>query len=94
MKCPNCGAAKLVHDTRDLPYTYKGESTILPQVTGDFCPACDESILDASESRRTIELMPSAGRSMHRLSIRTSLPACARSSTSTNAKLARSSVVA
>ena len=57
MKCPGCGTAKLVHDTRDVPYTYKGESTILPQVTGDFCPACDESSLDASESRRTMELM-------------------------------------
>jgi HTH-type transcriptional regulator/antitoxin MqsA len=57
MKCPSCGTAKLVHDTRDLPYTYKGESTILPQVTGDFCLACDEAILDASESRRTMQLM-------------------------------------
>lgn len=57
MKCPSCGAAKLVHDTRDLPYTYKGESTVLPRVTGDFCPACDESILDAAESRRTMNLM-------------------------------------
>ncbi|EQD33522.1 XRE family transcriptional regulator [mine drainage metagenome] len=57
MKCPICGAAKLVHDTRDVPYTYKGESTVLTQVTGDFCPACDESILDAAESRRTMSLM-------------------------------------
>jgi HTH-type transcriptional regulator/antitoxin MqsA len=57
MKCPNCGAAKLVHDTRDLPYTYKGESTVIPQVTGDFCLACDESVLDAAESRRTMQLM-------------------------------------
>lgn len=57
MKCPSCGAAKLVHDTRDLPYTYKGESTVLPQVTGDFCPACDEHILGASQSRRTMNLM-------------------------------------
>ena len=57
MKCPSCGAAKLVHDTRDVPYTYKGEATILPQVTGDFCPACGESILDAAESRRTMNLM-------------------------------------
>lgn len=56
MKCPNCGAAKLVHDTRDVPYAYKGEATIIPQVTGDFCPACDEFNLDASESRRTMEL--------------------------------------
>ena len=57
MKCPICSAANLVHDTRDLPYIYKGEATILPQVTGGFCPACDESILDAAESRRTMNLM-------------------------------------
>jgi HTH-type transcriptional regulator / antitoxin MqsA len=57
MKCPGCGARKLVRDTRDVPYTYKGESTVLPQVTGDFCSACDESILDAAESRRTMNLM-------------------------------------
>ncbi|MCW3611357.1 type II toxin-antitoxin system MqsA family antitoxin, partial [Burkholderia cenocepacia] len=24
MKCPCCGAAELIHDTRDMPYTYKG----------------------------------------------------------------------
>jgi len=57
MKCPSCEAAELMHDTRDMPFTYKGESTILPQVTGDFCPVCDEYILDASESRRTMQLM-------------------------------------
>lgn len=57
MKCPSCGAANLVYDTRDVPYTYKGETTTLPQVTGDFCPACNESILDAAESRRTMNLM-------------------------------------
>ena len=27
MKCPACGAAELLHDTRDVPYTYKGETT-------------------------------------------------------------------
>jgi HTH-type transcriptional regulator / antitoxin MqsA len=54
MKCPNCGAAKLVRDTRDLPYTYKAESTVLPQVTGEFCRACGESILDATQTRRTM----------------------------------------
>ena len=57
MQCPICGTGKLVHDTRDMPYIYKGESTVLPQVTGDFCTACDESILDAAESRRTMSLM-------------------------------------
>lgn len=34
MKCPACGAAKLAHDTRDLAYTYKGESTTVPAVAG------------------------------------------------------------
>ena len=57
MKCPICGTAKLVHDTRDLPYTYKGETTVIPSVTGDFCPACDEAILDATESTRTSAAM-------------------------------------
>src|SRR5271168_52990 len=57
MKCPSCGVGKLVRDTRDLPYTYKGESTVLPQVTGEFCTGCDESVLDATESRRTMNLM-------------------------------------
>ena len=57
MKCPVCGAAELVHDTRDLPYIYKGEATVLPQITGDYCPACGEGILNASESRRFSDLM-------------------------------------
>ncbi|MCI5136035.1 MAG: type II toxin-antitoxin system MqsA family antitoxin [Candidatus Electrothrix sp. AW2] len=57
MKCPVCGAAELIHDTRDLPYTYKGESTIIPSVTGDFCPACAESILPSSESKRVMDEM-------------------------------------
>ena len=53
MKCPLCAAAELVHDTRDLPYTYKGETTLIPAVTGNFCPACGEVILDIAESTRT-----------------------------------------
>ena len=52
MKCPVCGAAELVHDTRDVPFAYKGEITIIPSVTGDFCPACAESVLDMTESHR------------------------------------------
>ena len=57
MKCPLCTAAELVHDTRDLPYTYKGETTLIPAVTGDFCPACGEAILDTAESTRTSAAM-------------------------------------
>lgn len=53
MKCPNCGVAELVHDTRDMPYTYKGEATTIPAVTADFCPACGEAVLEMGESART-----------------------------------------
>lgn len=57
MKCPVCGAQALIHDTRDLPYTYKGETTVIAAVTGDFCPACAESVLDAAESNRVMREM-------------------------------------
>jgi HTH-type transcriptional regulator/antitoxin MqsA len=57
MKCPVCGDAEMVHDVRDIPYVYKGESTTLPKVRGEFCPACDESLLEPDESRRTMDLM-------------------------------------
>ena len=57
MKCPVCGAAELVHDIRDLPYTYKGETTVIPAVTADFCPACDESITDMLETERVMREM-------------------------------------
>jgi HTH-type transcriptional regulator/antitoxin MqsA len=57
MKCPVCGAAELMHDTRDLPYTYKGETTTIPAVTADFCSACDESITDMAETERVMREM-------------------------------------
>jgi len=57
MKCPNCGAAELIHDTRDVPHLYKGESTIIHAVTGDFCPACAEIVLDQEHGDRFSELV-------------------------------------
>ena len=54
MKCPFCGMAELIHDTRDLPYTYKGKTTVITSVTGDFCPACAECVLDSTESDRVM----------------------------------------
>lgn len=57
MKCPVCGAVELIHDTRDLSYTYKGETTVIPEVTADFCPACDESITDMAETERVMSEM-------------------------------------
>lgn len=57
MKCPVCGAAELIRDSRDLSYTYKGETTVIPAVTADFCPACDESITDMAETERVMREM-------------------------------------
>lgn len=57
MKCPACGVAQLIHDTRDLPCTYKGETTVIASVAGNFCPACAESVLDAVESDRVMREM-------------------------------------
>ena len=57
MNCPSCGAATLVRDKRDLPYTYKGETTTIPAVRGSFCPACGENVLTAAESSRVSAAM-------------------------------------
>jgi HTH-type transcriptional regulator/antitoxin MqsA len=51
-KCPACGAAELLHDTRDVPYPYKGQTTTFPALSGDFCPACGEILLDPAEADR------------------------------------------
>lgn len=65
MKCPICAEAELVHGTRDLPYIYKGELTTLADVTGDFCPACGEAVLDIDEAGRSSALMREFGRQVN-----------------------------
>ena len=67
MKCPNCGAARLIHDTRDMSYTYKGEHTTIMAVTGDFCPACGEVVLDREQGDRYIELLGQFQRQVNNL---------------------------
>ncbi|MBF0230873.1 MAG: type II toxin-antitoxin system MqsA family antitoxin [Desulfamplus sp.] len=57
MKCPSCMMAELAHNTRDVPYSYKNESTTIPAITGDFCPACGETVLDVTESKRVSDAM-------------------------------------
>jgi len=46
-----------MHDTRDMPCVYKGESTTIPAVTGDYCPACGEAVLGREHGDRFSELM-------------------------------------
>jgi HTH-type transcriptional regulator/antitoxin MqsA len=65
MKCPACGAAKLIHDTRDFPYVYKGETTVIPGVTGDYCPACAEVVLDMDEADRFGQVVREFGKQVN-----------------------------
>jgi len=57
MQCPCCGAAESVHDTREVPYCYKGQETTLPEVEGDFCPTCGEIVLDMAAATRVSSLV-------------------------------------
>src|SRR5690606_27677991 len=50
MQCPECGQAELIRDTRDIPYTYKGQCTLISDVTGDYCPECGEAVFDPEQS--------------------------------------------
>ncbi|WP_455278932.1 type II toxin-antitoxin system MqsA family antitoxin [Cupriavidus necator] len=65
MKCPECGAAELVRDVRDVLYTYRGETTVLEAVRGEFCPACGESVTDWEESDRVMKLMNAFNRQVN-----------------------------
>jgi HTH-type transcriptional regulator/antitoxin MqsA len=71
MKCPSCGAAELIHDTRDLPYTYKDKTTTIPAVTADFCSACDESLTDRAETERVLLDMRAFDNLVNGVSLRT-----------------------
>lgn len=57
MKCPTCDKGKLVHDTRDVSYTYKGKTTTFPNVTADFCTACDDYLTAPGEMQRVMGMM-------------------------------------
>jgi HTH-type transcriptional regulator/antitoxin MqsA len=65
MKCPACGQAELVRDARDRRHVYKGMETTIPAVTGDYCPACGEAVLDAAESKRVMSEMQSYARQVN-----------------------------
>jgi len=52
MNCPNCGAASVVHETRDLPYTYKGQTTTIHGIEGDYCDACGDAVFSREAGDR------------------------------------------
>ncbi len=57
MKCPVCGGAELVHGTRDMPFTYKGQTIQVTVVMADWCDACGESLTGPAESERVMRAM-------------------------------------
>lgn len=50
MKCVSCGKGNMVHATRDVTYIYKGQRTTIPNISGDYCPACNESLHSEEEA--------------------------------------------
>lgn len=57
LKCPNCGVSPLVHALRDMPYTYKGKSTLIPEVAAEFCIGCKEVMFTRGEEEHYGELI-------------------------------------
>ncbi|MEE1886353.1 type II toxin-antitoxin system MqsA family antitoxin [Pseudomonas carassii] len=57
MKCPVCGGAELVAQAQDMPYRYNGQSTVIRDVFGDYCPVCGEAVLSMAEAERLGDLM-------------------------------------
>jgi HTH-type transcriptional regulator/antitoxin MqsA len=66
-KCPICARAELVRNTCDISYTHKGETTVILNVTGDFCPACGEFICDLEKSTRISALMLEFNKQVNRV---------------------------
>ncbi len=69
MKCPMCAGAELDEGVRDLPYVYKGDSTVIVGVRGEFCPACGEMVLGAAESARVSAAMLEFNREVNAVTV-------------------------
>lgn len=52
MKCPVCGQEGMETVTRDVPYTYKGETVVIKDLTGEHCSSCDEMIFTGDDLQR------------------------------------------
>lgn len=57
LKCPNCGESPLAHAMRDLHYTYKGKSTVIPEVEVEYCGGCKEVMFARGEAEHYGELI-------------------------------------
>jgi HTH-type transcriptional regulator/antitoxin MqsA len=54
MKCPVCGNPDLVREKRDMPFTYREQTTVITEVEGDWCNACGEALIGPEQSERVM----------------------------------------
>jgi len=78
MKCSVCGAVELVHTTRALPHTHKGETAPIPDVTADFCPACGESITGMAETEWVMHSMQTFNKQVNSGNVDAAFVICVR----------------
>jgi len=57
LTCPNCGLSPLSHAIREMHYTYKGQSTTIPEVVVEHCAGCKEVMFAAGEHDHYGELV-------------------------------------
>lgn len=55
MKCPTCGHAEMIFETRDETLSYSSQSLTLHAMQGEFCPVCGEGMWDEESYRRYTE---------------------------------------
>lgn len=57
--CPCCGVRGLVRDTRDYQVTSSdGQPVTVKALTGDYCDACGDVLLDGTEGQRVMDALP------------------------------------
>ena len=62
MQCPSCGAQGVRVESRDMSYHYRGLATVIHGVSGAFCAACSEAVLDEGVAERVAEAMQAFAR--------------------------------
>lgn len=69
MQCPSCGWKSMKQEKRDLPFRYKGRSIVVRGVGGEFCPKCDEAVLDERGNAKYSEALDSFVRETNRAAL-------------------------
>ena len=57
MKCPVCGNSDLMQEKRDMPFTYRDQTTVITEVEAEWCDACGEALIDTEQSQRVMASM-------------------------------------